>query len=80
MVYKCDTDPALQCKMLVEHIRIPVVREDVDTNVVIHFHVVSTNEVIQLLVDMNLLIHFHVVCTITCCLYMKLVSSYRNSI
>ena len=69
-----------------EHIRIPVVREDVDTNVVIHFHVVSTNEVIQLLVDMNiLLIHFHVVCTkcsdtITCCLYMKLVSSYRNSI
>ena len=34
-----------------EHIRIPVVREDVDTNVVIHFHVVSTNEVTQLLVD-----------------------------
>ena len=68
-----------------EHIRIPVVREDVDMNVVIHFHVVSTNEVTQLLVDMNELIHFHVVCTkcsdtITCCLYMKLVSSYRNSI
>ena len=41
-----------------EHIRIPVVREDVDTNVVIHFHVESTNEVIQLLVDMNVLIHF----------------------
>ena len=75
-----------------EHIRIPVVREDVDTNVVIHFHVVSTNEVIQLLVDMNELIHFHVVCTkcsdiTTFCTYnmeiytcMKLVSSYRNSI
>ena len=46
-----------------EHIRIPVVREDVDTNVVIYFHVVSTNEVIQLLVDMNELIHLHVVCT-----------------
>ena len=58
-----------------EHIRISVVREDVDTNEMIHFHVVSTKEVIQLLVDMNELIHFHVVCTkcsdtITCCLYM----------
>ena len=50
MVYKCDTDPALQSKTLVEHIRMPVVRENVDTNVVIHLLVVSTNEVIQLLV------------------------------
>ena len=43
-------DLALYCKTLVEHTRIPVVRENVDLNVVIHFHVVCTNEVIHLLV------------------------------